>query len=130
MLIHSLGRAAVSNGVDVISCLNPFDPDGAPLHIIFPEERIGFFTGNSLQNFKKLSYKNISASRFVLDNTLSDHRQRLAFNRKIANNMLDEAVKLLQKAKQTHDKMESYYINAMDFNKLNEYTDNLISNLF
>ncbi len=129
VLMQALRRAAISNGVDVITCLNPFLPGNLPLHIIFPKEKIGFFTSDSLQNFKTVADKNINAKRFITGDVLSSHKQRLSFNRKAAADLLGEAVKLLENAKHVHDRMESYYINSMDFDKLNQFTDNIINTI-
>ncbi len=129
VLMGSFRRCAVSNGIDVISCLNPLSPEGNPLHIILPEERIGFFTSNSVQNFKGIAFKKINTSRFVNKDIISAHKQRLAFNRKISFEMLSEALKLLEKAKKVHDDLEADYIKAMNFDELNKYTDNLIENI-
>ncbi|MBR4050925.1 MAG: hypothetical protein IKK09_10560 [Clostridia bacterium] len=130
VLMESLRRCAVSNGIDVISCLNPLSPEGNPLHIILPEERIGFFTSNSVHNFKSIAYKNINTSRFVNRDIIAAHKQRLVFNRKVSSEMLSEAIKLLEKAKKVHDDLEADYIKAMDFNELNKYTENLIESIF
>lgn len=130
VLMESLRRCAVSNGIDVISCLNPLAPEGNPLHLILPEERIGFFTSNSLQSFKNIAYKNINTSRFVNKDIIAAHKQRLVFNRKVSSEMLSEAIKLLEKAKKVHDDLEADYIKAMDFDELNKYTENLIKSIF
>ena len=130
VLMEALRRCAVSNGVDVISCLNPLSPQGNPLHIILPKERTGFFTSNSLQNFKSIAYKNIKTSRFVNKDIISAHKQRLVFDRRVSSEMLSEAVKLLEKAKKVHDDLEADYIKAMNFDKLNIFADKLIESLF
>ncbi len=126
MLIEALRRTAVANGVDVITCLNPFAPEGLPLHIILPNEKIGFFTSNSLQNFKAIADKNINAGRFLDRETISAYKKRLDFNKKASAQLLSEAVSILKKAKGVHDELESYYITAMDYEKLNEKTQELI----
>ena len=43
--------------------------------------------------------------------------------------MLSEAIKLLEKAKNVHDDLEADYIKAMNFDKLNEFTDKLIDGI-
>ena len=99
------------------------------MHIILPEERIGFFTSNSVQNFKCIAFKNINTSRFVNKDIISAHKQRLVFNRRVSAEMLSEAIKLLEKAKNVHDDLEADYIKAMNFDKLNEFTDKLIDGI-
>lgn len=125
-LMQALRTTALSRGVNIIICLNPLEPNGLPLHIILPDEKIGFFTSNSLQNFKSIADKNINATRFMSSDIISAHKKRLLFNKKAASGMIQEAVRLLKNAKNTHDSMERYYIEAMDFEKLNKFTDNLI----
>lgn len=129
VLMQALRRAAIANGVDVITCLNPFAPEGMPLHIIFPNERIGFFTSDSMQKFKPLADKNINAKRFIVGDALSAHKQRLAFNKKAAADLLNEGIKLLENAKKVHDDIESYYISAMDFDALNRYSEEIINKI-
>ncbi len=129
VLMESFRRCAVSNGIDVITCLNPFAPDGNPLHIILPDERIGFFTSNSMQNFKSFAYKNINTARFVNKDTILTHKQRLMFNRKVSAEMLSEAIQLLEKAKKVHDDLEADYIKAMNFDELNNFSAKLIESL-
>ncbi len=127
MLMEALRRCAIANGIDVITCLNPFLPQGFPLHVILPNERIGFFTSNSMQKFKPIADKNINASRFLDRDTIGAYKKRLDFNKKASAQLLGESIKLLEKAKNVHDKLESYYINAMDYNKLNEKTKDIIN---
>ncbi len=125
-LMETLKRFAVANGVDVISCLNPILPEGYPLHIIFPESKIGFFTSNSLQDFSAYADKSVNADRFLNKEIIAAHKPRLLFNRKTFTQLLSESIKILEKAKSVHDELERYYIEAMDFNSLNEYSNEII----
>lgn len=130
LLMESLRRSAIANGVDIIACLNPFTPKGYPMHIILPNDRIGFFTSNHLQNFKLYADKTVNTARFLNKDIISAHKQRLAFNKKTSVELLNESIKLLEKAKKVHDDLESCYIEAMDFDELNKYTQKLIEAIF
>ena len=130
ILIEKLRRYALSSGADIITCLNPLSPLCYPSHIIFEKEKIGFFTSNSAMNFKHLSDKNINFSRFV-DHELFTHRKnRIQFNKKAADSFITEAFCVLEKAKSVHDELESYYIQAMDFESMGLFSDNLIKTIF
>ena len=54
----------------------------------------------------------------------------MKFNKKITDTFVDEAILLLEKARSVHDELESYYITAMDFNKVNEIFENLKIEIF
>ena len=43
---------------------------------------------------------------------------------------INEAIRTLQKEKAYHDELEAYYVKAMDFRKLNAFTQNLLRTLF
>lgn len=124
-----LRRYALSRGIDTITCLNPFAPDGNPLHIILPQERIGFFTSNSLQNFKPYAQKNINAMRFTDTDIMDSHKQRLNFNRKALAQFLGETTALLTRAKRVHDELERFYISAMDYSLVDAAVEKYISEI-
>ena len=63
-------------------------------------------------------YKIIRARRFTDASALKKSRKRIAFNKKAAAQMLDSAARLLAEAKSLHDRLEAYYIDAMDFKKV------------
>lgn len=128
-IMNKMRNFALSNGIDVISFLNPINPTGAPRHIILKKERVGFFTNDSFFNFKQYSSRNINAKRFVEDSVFKAHKNRVVFNKKISENLISESFSILSKAKSVHDELEKYYITAIDFNKVNNITDKLIEKL-
>ena len=44
--------------------------------------------------------------------------------------MLSGAVDALKKAKAVHDELEAFYIEAMDFDAMNEYSEKIIGEIF
>ena len=85
-------------------------------------------TENSCIQFES-NARRIHARRFVATKQLHLSRERMKFNRKAANELLITAAKTLSTAKAVHDKLEAYYINAMDFGALGEFFDKNISGL-
>ncbi len=130
IIMSKLRQTALANGVDVITCMNPFIPLSYPEHIIFEKERIGIFTSDSANKIKSIADKNINYTRFVDKSIYSAHKNRMMFNKKTAENFIAEAVNVLAKTKSVHDEIESYYITAMDFNKVNSQTQMLIKEIF
>ena len=60
-----------------------------------------------------------------------DYKQPLKFkNTDIINKLIKTAGKHIGIARKIHKKVEKYYISSMKFDKLTEYTDNLIKEIF
>ncbi len=129
IFMSKLRQYALSNGIDIISCHNPVDPLNNIEHIIFETEKIGFFTSNNDNNFKAYSNKNINVSRFI-NKDKNVFKNRMLFNKKTSDRLINEAINILSKAKSVHDELESYYISAMDFEKVNEKCNILINEIF
>jgi len=130
IVMEKIRSYALANGADVITCLNPVNPTGYPCHVILKKERIGFFTSDSYSAFKTFASRNINAKRFVDETVYKAHKKRIVFNSKIADNLMDESISILSKAKYVHDEIEKYYISAMDFDKVNSISDRLIDQIF
>jgi hypothetical protein len=130
LLMDHLRRYALGSGVRVLTCLNPFLPHSKPLHVIFPEERIGFFTENYLQSFKPYAHKTVHCARFIKEDAALDGKQRIRFNQKAAIQFIGDGVALLDKAKKVHDELEQIYIDAMDFEKVDKITEDLCREIF
>ena len=60
---------------------------------------------------------------------LKAHRARLLFDKKAKDELLREAVSHLEKAKEIHDELESFYIEAMNFEEMNTETEGLINKI-
>ncbi len=62
--------------------------------------------------------------------TGKEYQETLVFNSQQKQILLDAAIRSLQGSKAIHDDMEAYYRTAMDFDALNEFTQQFISELF
>ncbi|MBQ3498695.1 MAG: hypothetical protein IJA87_06170 [Clostridia bacterium] len=129
-IMNKMRNFSLSNGIDIITLLNPINPAGAPRHIILKKERVGFFTSDSFYNFKPFASRNINAKRFIDDSIFKAHKAKISFNKKLSENLNSEAISILFKAKSVHDDLEKYYVNATDFDKVNELTEHLIYETF
>ncbi|HHW41095.1 MAG TPA: hypothetical protein GXX19_08100 [Syntrophomonadaceae bacterium] len=104
--------------VDVYHCA--FDPAQVDL-VVLPERRVAVinlfpelaFEPASLPNLKMCEKFDTNA---CLDaGKLNDYAEELAWAREIYDRCLDRALRHIKKAKQVHDEMERYYVEAMDF---------------
>ncbi len=126
LLLHALRQAALESGYNVISCFCPLSPFDKLEHLLIPELSLGFMTSNPFHPLDIEPYRVIHARRFTDMELLSQRKKRLAFNRKAANQMLEQAIRLLMEAKEKHDKLECCYIAAMNFDLVNQKTEDTI----
>ena len=112
---------------NIIKCKSFLNSTKTTEHIILPEIKKAYITDNN--NYKIKTDRNlIHISRFY-NKTI-----------RIENNTLDSALKAkknailmaeghLKTAKELHDRLESYYIEAMDFESLNDYTSEIVKEI-
>lgn len=129
MLIENLRVSALKSGADVITGYCPLDPTGRPEHIIIPDISVAFVRRHSYYGDTE-STRTIHARRFTDNGLLSLQKQKLAFNKKAADEMINEAVVSLKQAKKIHDELEEIYISAMDFDKLDRIKKQTVKRIF
>lgn len=114
-------KYALKNGYDIITIKNPFLPGRLIDHIIIPSLDFAVVTENDFIKFETTS-KRIHSRRFTDFSVKHTKKAKLAFNEKIKNKFLFSAIESLKKAKNSHDVLEKYYIESMDFESLEKYT--------
>ncbi|MBE6717101.1 MAG: hypothetical protein E7573_09280 [Ruminococcaceae bacterium] len=130
VMLKILSMKAREQGLDCILCYCPMSPEYKPEHLIIPELSLGFFTSNRYHPDDFPSAAHINCKRFFDADILSRHKNRIAFNNRSGDELLNEAVKKLEKAKSIHDILEKYYIDAMDFSAAAEYGEEIIEKIF
>ncbi len=129
VLLRELRDRALERGAHLITCACPLDPTEKIEHILFPEQGVGFTLSNPWHKADFPVYRRIHASRFMLEDALSQKRQRLAFNRRAARELLCEAVACAAEAKAIHDEMERFTVKAMDFEAVDRLRTNVTESI-
>ena len=131
LMLHHIRAQALTAGYDIISCYCPLAPFDKLEQLFIPALSLGFMTSNRFHNFDlEISpYRIINCQRFTDADKIKEHKKRMAFNRKAAGSMIAQAHALLVEAKALHDELESYYIGATDFDKVDAITQRLIEKL-
>ncbi len=129
-LLKIISMTAARQGISGIMCSCPMSPRFRPEHFIIPEMGIGFFTSNRHHPDEFDEYSSVDCMRFYDESLLSRHKNRIAFNRRSRDELINEAVNKLSDAKMTHDSLEAFYIDAMDFDAMNEYAESVIADIF
>lgn len=120
---------ALSHGYDIITIKNAFLPTRLIDHIIIPELSLSFLREYEFQHFVS-DNRRIHARRFMSAKNLGKSRERIRFNKKAIHELLLGAVTVLNEAKAVHDKLEDYYISAMNFDELTLFANEFAQTLF
>ncbi len=129
IIMEEIRKTALESGHEIITLKNPFLPSLITDHIIIPDLSLAFVTENDFISFSSDS-RRIHSRRFEFVKQLHQSKERLKFNKKAIGYLLNCAFTTLQQAKAVHDSLESYYIKAMDFEKLNEFTEKFCKKIF
>lgn len=129
IFMQTVREYALNHGADIITVKNAFLPEKLTDHILIPELSLAFVTENRLFNIGG-DERRIHARRFMDISLLHGVRQRLKFRKKIAGELLSAACETLALAKASHDVLEKYYIEAMDFKAVSHYGTALANKIF
>lgn len=128
--MQTILHEATDRGLSVIACPCILRPDGTPEHILIPELKIGFMTSNAYHIAPDTAERTVSAARFTDAQAVKTHKNRYSFYHKAQAELLGGAVEKLEQAKALHDRLEAYYIAAMDFGKAEKIKLDLLDELF
>ncbi len=129
VIMNEVRNFCLINGYEIITVKNSFLPTLITDHIIIPELSLAFVTEDNNQLFAT-DTRRIHARRFTSNKLLHNSSQRLKLNRKVTESLICAATDTLKQAKSVHDKLENYYINAMDFKSLNAFTEKFCKKMF
>ena len=129
IILSTLSDIALSRGYEIIVIKNALLPSDITDAVIIPKLCLAV-----CREYEGVKYdspvRRIHYERFTDGEILNKNRQKLNFNKKTAEHLLSSAVDTLKSAKSVHDKLEGYYVDAMNFDVLNAYTDKLILEFF
>ncbi len=128
-ILNAIYKTAELNNINTTVCVCPLNPERIE-HIIFNDINKGIFTANSYHPAVNSKYKTIKSERFLDKESYDKIRNKITFLNKAKMELIGESVNCLKKAKSTHDLLESYYISAMDFSKMNNLSEKLINEIF
>ncbi|MGN0448152.1 MAG: hypothetical protein ACI4GC_06355 [Acutalibacteraceae bacterium] len=120
-LLERIGEAAIKNGYDVIFCHCPMKPDECE-HLIIVQAGLAIIRLSGAAGDVDCD-RVIHTSRFIYED-IKNSKNILNFNQRVKNELILESIRSLKMAKKVHDDLESYYIKAMDFDRLNEFAEN------
>ena len=120
-ILAILAETALHAGLETIACPCPMLPESRTEHLLLPALGIGVCTSNRFHPFTQAAEKKVNCAKFFREEELRRRKNRLLFNRKAEQELLDAALTKLREAKRLHDALERHYIRAMDFDALNAF---------
>lgn len=121
-LLSSIRSEALKNGLKIICCPCSIIPERLE-HIIIPSEKIAISVKNPFHNTQK-AY--IEAGGFYSRFESEELNLRLSN----AQKLIEKASHCVLKAKTLHDELERYYVDAMNFSRLEDIAENLTKQLY
>lgn len=115
--LRNLAQLAVKKGYTAEISTCTIHNDEFFEHLRIPELSVSFISSNPVNKTSAEENIFINFGRFYDKQILYNRKNRLKFNRSAAGELIDEAVLALKNAKAAHDKLEEFYIEAVDFKK-------------
>lgn len=115
-LLQEVAKKAIRLGYDVEIYHTPLAPDRIE-DIVIPELNLALTTKDK---FADQCSRKIDLDALVDQDILKKYQEELEFDKKMYQQLLEKSIYCINKAKLTHDKLESFYISNMDFDKVNE----------
>ena len=113
-------------GQNAVLFLDPLDPERVD-HILLPDASLAFVTRSYRLPFAAENAEKVVALRAFLDReTPARHKNKLRFAKKMLRALYREVSQSLAREKDLHDALESFYIRAMDFDRLSAFTEDFI----
>lgn len=128
-IIGNTADEAVSRGLDVILCPSHAFNNDVYEHLLIPEIGTALISSSPLADIHIDNAKTLDLKRFYRKEDISKYRQRIKLNKLTSASLLAEMTKTVRSAKAYHDELEKYYIESMDFERLDILTKNIIGRI-
>lgn len=125
--LETVMEESVEAGQDLYVFYDPLCPT-VPEHVALPTAGIAFVTENRIHAFEPQNAYRIHLERFSTPDKQT--KEHFAIAERFLSACLKEALDSLKQEKAYHDDLEEFYIEAMDYKKMNSVTEKWIPKLF
>lgn len=124
-MLKRLSILATEKGYDCIVSENPFLEGCRYQHLIIPRLGLAFASGQA-----DMAYDTkINGARFYDKYYLREKRERIGFDLAAAGELIKETILTLKQAKDNHDELEKRYVEAMDFEGVGRFTEEMVAKI-
>jgi len=127
-LLSNLKEGILNAGYDVIAYPSPEDPTRLE-HLMVPELSLAFVTTMPHKTLEKRPFRRIRLESMVDKDLLKSNKPKLRFANRIANDLIEDGIHELEKAKAWHDDLEALYHPYVDFTAVNKISKKLIEEI-
>ena len=116
-------------GYDTILIHSPLMPLSRLEQVIIPQLKIGLISAKHLfspETDESKTIKKINTKTFIDKAFYSENKNKLGFTKKLSKELILKAANEISQIKAKHDTLEKHYISAMDFDALNQFTNEFI----
>ncbi len=117
-VLERLKAAALERGIDVEAFYCAFKPDRLE-HLILPGLNTAFTTVCDYHSTDVCAVRKVDLREMLNENRIKGFQSDIDFNNMEFDRLLNKTLSVLNKEKELHDEIESYYIPHMDFSKIN-----------
>lgn len=131
--LQYLKQRLTENGIDHIACYHPLLGENTLQHLIVPSVDLSVVTKDGMFPLsipEENVVRKIVLQGMLDKNYLNDHKNKLAFIKRLERELLDLATEKLQQAREIHMKIEQEYAKGIDFSKADDVKEKLNNNLF
>ena len=128
-LLQLLKAKALADGQRVVVSPSPLFPDTVIEHLWLPEIGTAFLTANRWHPVDFPVYRRLHATRFGDENALAQHRNRLHFRQRTAEELLDGACAALAEAREWHNELEQLTATATDWEAVSQLCDTFLTRM-
>jgi hypothetical protein len=116
-VLQQIADEALKRGYFVEFFHDPFIPERIE-HIFIPQLKFALVTSNEI-NQKSLPGTQVNMEDFANSNILAKYASQIKEDKYFFYELLNTGLKIITRAKALHDDLEKYYIENMDFDKVN-----------
>lgn len=120
---------AARRGFDVIVCPCHGLNNTVYEHLLIPELGVALVSATPLNDLHVENSKQINLLRFYDKMAITRYRSRLKMNKLTAGSLAEEVYGTIKTAKVIHDDIEKYYIEAMDFGRIDKVAEQIIDEI-
>ena len=125
LLLKFIKKNSMKFGYNVILCVSPLTLNERIEALIFPELKTAIF----LSNIFEPNNSTIKTQKIDISNCYNSEIKHLNYNLKIKKSLINETIKTMKKAKKLHDQIENIYKDIIDFNYVNQVTENILEEM-
>jgi len=126
LILSKINRAAKNLGLEQITCYCSIRTPDKIDHLIFPKAGIAITTANVFHNTKA---DNQEVLEDVFKPIPNMENEQMNLHLDMAKELITTASKHIERAKLLHDDLEAFYVEAMDFSKVDSIFDKIIKEI-